>query len=120
VGIARFEDLRVWKAAHQVVLATYRMTRSFPIDERFGLIQKMKRAAGSIVANIAEGFGRRRPKDRVRFYNISQASIEELRYYFRLSRELGPVKDLEGVDGCLDDTARMLKGLVSKTPSLFS
>ncbi len=78
MGITRFNDLEVWKIAHRAVLETCRITKSFPSDERFGLVQQMRKAAVSVPANTAEGFGRRRPNDKVRFYNMSQASIEEL------------------------------------------
>jgi four helix bundle protein len=112
VGIERFTDFEVWRIAHQAVVEIYRITKAFPSDERFGLIQQMRRSAVSVPANIAEGFGRRHPKDKVRFYNMSQASIEELRYYLILAGDLGYAKDLTGVGGLLDSTARMLKRLV--------
>jgi len=119
MGIVRFEDLRVWKVAHEAVLETYRLTRSYPMDERFGLVKQMRRAAVSMPANIAEGFGRRSSRDKVRFYNMSQASLEELRYYLRLSRDLGYATDVTTLSEKLDETARMLKGLVLKTLSFI-
>jgi len=115
VGIARFDGLEVWKAAHQAALETYRITATLPSDERYGLVQQMRRSAASIPANITEGFGRRQPRDKIRFYNISQASIEELRYYLILCRDLGYVKQYSEVSQYLDSTARMLKRLVIRT-----
>ena len=112
MGITRFNQLEVWKTAHQAVLETYRITKAFPIDERLGLVQQMRRAAVSIPANIAEGFGRRQPKDKIRFYNISQASIEELRYYLILAKDLGYALDPTEVGSLLDSSARMLKKLI--------
>ena len=113
MGIEKFTDLEVWKFAHRAVLETYRITRSFPSDERFGLIQQMRRAAVSIPANIAEGFGRRKPKDKIRFYNISQASLEEVRYYMILAKDLEYLQELTSLGGLLDSSARMLKRLIS-------
>ena len=55
----RFEDLVVWQKAHQFVLATYRLTRTFPRSETYGLSSQLRRAAVSIAANIAEGFKKR-------------------------------------------------------------
>ncbi len=52
----RFEDLEVWKKAHQLVLNVYQLTKDFPPEEKFGLVSQMLRAAVSIPANIAEGF----------------------------------------------------------------
>jgi len=118
VGIKRYEDLEVWKTAHQALLATYRITRTFPADERFLLIDQMRRAAMSIAANIVEGFGRRHPKDKIRFYNMSQGSAEELSYFYRVSKDLGYVKEYIEVGQLLDSTSRMLKRLVQKTPDL--
>ena len=71
----RFEDLEVWKKAHGLVLKTYRITKTFPSEEKFGLVSQMRRAAVSIAANIAEGFKKRSLKDKANFYNISQGSF---------------------------------------------
>lgn len=78
--ISCFEQLDVWQAAHALVLEIYRFSRILPSEERFGLVTQMRRAAVSIPANIAEGFKRHSAKEKVRFYNISQGSLEELKY----------------------------------------
>ncbi len=80
--VTSFQELDVWKRAHRLVLAVYRMTGKFPRDERYGLVSQMRRAAVSVPANIAEGFKRRGQADKIRFYNIGEASLEELKYYF--------------------------------------
>jgi four helix bundle protein len=89
MGISSFTQLEVWKIAHRIALAVYRETKAFPDDERFGLTSQARRASVSIAANISEGFGRRQPRDKMRFYNMSQGSLEELRYYLILSKDLG-------------------------------
>ena len=76
-----FEDLIVWQKAHQFVLEIYKLTSDFPGYELYGLTSQMRRAAVSIAANIAEGFGKRGKADKVRFLNIAQGSLEESRYY---------------------------------------
>ena len=86
--IERFEQLTVWQTAHRLVLSVYRITNKLPSDEKFGLISQMRRSAVSVPANIAEGFKRRGTNEKTRFYNISQASLAELRYYFILCRDL--------------------------------
>lgn len=88
MGIERFEQLEVWQEAHQMVLLVYRETGVLPTEEKFGLISQMCRSAVSVPANIAEGFKRRSAAEKIRFYNIAQASLEELRYYFILCRDL--------------------------------
>lgn len=83
-----FEDLVVWQKAHQFVLAVYRITRSYPREETFGLVSQYRRAAVSIAANIAEGYGKKGISDKLRFYNISEGSLNECRYYIILSKDL--------------------------------
>gem|GEM_PF-1569077 len=72
--IARFEDLSVWRKAHQMVLCVYRVTGSFPAEERFGLTSQMRRAAVSVPANLAEGFKKRGVPDKL---NITQGEEAE-------------------------------------------
>ena len=86
--IQRFEQLEVWQHAHELVLHIYRSSRSLPAEERFGLILQLRRAAVSVPANIAEGFKRRTSRDKVHFYNISESSLQELKYYIILCRDL--------------------------------
>ena len=120
MSITKYEDMEVWETAHQALLATCRITRTFPADERFLLVDQMRRAAMSIAANIVEGFGRRHPKDKIRFYNMSQGSAEELSYFYRVSEDLEYLKDCAEVEQQLNSTARMLKRLIQKTPELPS
>ena len=83
-----FEDLLVWQRAHSFVLTVYRISGTFPKHEIFGLSSQFRRAAVSIAANIAEGFRKRSNADKIRFYNISQGSVEECRYYLILAKDL--------------------------------
>ena len=111
--IETFEQLDVWKEAHRLVLEVYRLTRPFPDIEKFGLVSQMRRAAVSVPANIAEGFKRRRAGDKARFYNIAQASLKDLRYYFILCRDLGYLANVETVRDACDHIGRMLTRLIS-------
>ena len=92
-----FEDLVVWRKAHQFVLAVYRVSRTFPRSETFGLSSQSRRAAVSIAANIAEGFKKRGKADKLRFLNIAQGALEESRYYLILVEDLdyGDVSELK-------------------------
>lgn len=107
----RFEDLVVWQKGHQLTLRVYKLTRAFPKEELFGLTSQMRRAAVSVGANIAEGFAKKGKPDKARIMNISQASLEELRYYFILSRDLGYLKG-DGATDDLDEVARMLSAYI--------
>jgi len=112
MGLERFEQLTVWQQAHALVLGVYRITSTMPADQKYGLISQMQRAAVSIPANIAEGFKRRSRADKIHFYNMSQGSLEELRYYFILCRDLGYKLEYEKVAKQADDVGRMLGGLI--------
>src|SRR6185295_220484 len=83
-----FTDLVVWQKAHQLVLAIYGLTATFPRYELYGLSSQMRKAAVSIPANIAEGFKKRGKADKARFMNIAQGSVEESRYYLILAADL--------------------------------
>ncbi len=102
-----FRDLVVWQKAHQFVLAVYRLTESFPDREKFGLSHQMRRAAVSIAANIAEGFGKRSPAEKARFLNIAEGSLEECRYYLILTQDLG-YGQTEALTSTLEEASRLL------------
>lgn len=84
-----FEDLIVWQKAHAFVLDVYKLLRRFPKEEVYALAAQLRRSAISVPANIAEGFRRCGKKDKVRFLNIAESSLEECRYYFILAKDLG-------------------------------
>src|SRR5499427_6107943 len=102
-----FRDLVVWQKAHQFVLAVYRLTESFPDREKFGLSHQMRRAAVSIPANIAEGFGKRSQAEKARFLNIAEGSLEESRYYLILTHDLG-YGQTDSLTAILEETSRLL------------
>ena len=85
----KFQDLIVWRKAHELTLSVYKLTSKFPREEVFGLTSQMRRAAASVPANIAEGFKRRGQADKARVLNIAEGSLEELRYFFILAADLG-------------------------------
>ena len=112
----RFEDLIVWQKAHALTLRVYKLTKSFPKEELFGLTSQMRRAAVSVPANIAEGFSKKGRPDKARIMNISQASLEELRYFFILARDLEYVEAKHSWAD-LDEVARLLGAYVRSVSS---
>src|SRR5215472_12443871 len=102
-----FRDLVVWQKAHEFVLAVYRFTASFPDREKFGLSHQMRRAAVSVPANIAEGFGKRSQPEKTRFLNIAEGSLEECRYYLILAHDLG-YGETDSLMETLEETSRLL------------
>ena len=116
----KFEDLAVWKKSHGLVIEVYKLTKNFPDDERFGLISQMRRASVSVAANIVEGFKRRGARDKINFYNISQSSLSELRYYLILSEDLKYSPKLETLEFLCEEISKMLHGLIVSIESNHS
>lgn len=83
-----FRDLVVWQKSHNLTLEIYKITSSFPTEEKFGLISQMRRAAYSIPANIVEGHSRKSRKEFLQFLSIAKGSLEELKYFIILAKDL--------------------------------
>ena len=106
-----FQDLVVCKA-HELVLAVYSFTATFPKQETYGLALQMRRAAVSVPANIAEGFRRRGKADKARYMNMAEASLEESRYYLILAQDLG-YGDTTSFKTSLEEVSRLLNAYAS-------
>lgn len=109
-----FENLEIWQRAHRMVLEIYKLTKTFPDEERFGLISQMRKAAVSSAANIAEGYRKKGKKDKLNFYNIAQWSLDELKYYLILSKDLGYLNDLQHYIDLYEEIIRMLTTYMKK------
>ncbi|MFA6523472.1 MAG: four helix bundle protein [Candidatus Peribacteraceae bacterium] len=83
-----YQKLIVWKEAHQLCKIVYELTKTFPAEEKFGLVSQMRRAAYGIPMNLAEGNGRRSKKEKLRYIDIATASLEELHYQIVLALDL--------------------------------
>lgn len=73
-----YKKLIVWQEAKKLVVLTYQLTNNFPRCEEFGLKAQMRRAAVSVLANLAEGWLRRSIKDKLHFLEIAEGSLLEL------------------------------------------
>ena len=107
--------MRCWQEAHKLVLAIYRLTQTFPQEEKFGLSVQIRRSSVSVCANMAEGFKKSR-EDFARYLDISQASLEETKYHLILSNDLGYLnsEQYQNLSNLADDIGKMLYGLISK------
>lgn len=108
-----FEDVEIWKRAHEFVLDTYKLTEAFPKHELFGLTSQLRRAAVSVPANFAEGFRKMTKPDKLKFYGIALSSLEECRYYLRLAKDL-QYADTSVMRGRLIEISKMLTSYTSK------
>lgn len=107
-----FQDLIVWQKAHQFVLKIYEFTDKFPKEENYGLISQLRRTAIPIPSNITEGFTKKGKKDKLRFFNISQGSLEECRYYLILSNNLG-YENSDKLLSQIEEVSKLLSGYIS-------
>ena len=112
--MGNYRHLTVWKRAHALALSLYRVTRGFPGEERYGLAAQLRRAAISVVSNIAEGSGRQSDKEQIRFLRIARGSIQEVESQLLLSRDLGYIaKDVwSALNIEAQEISKMTKGLV--------
>ncbi|WP_392476380.1 four helix bundle protein [Nostoc sp. C110] len=78
-----FKDLKIWQKGIDIAEKCYFLTKLFPKDELYGMVQQIRRSAASIPANIAEGYGRRSTAEYIRFLNIAQGSLNELETHIR-------------------------------------
>ncbi len=86
--IQSFTDLHAWKEGHQLVLMIYKITRSFPKEETFGLVSQIRRCVVSITSNVAEGFSRQSYKEKVQFYSMAQGSVTELQNQLIITKDI--------------------------------
>jgi len=115
-GVKDFHELKVWQKAHQLTLAVYQITATFPREELYGLTSQLRRACSSIPANLAEGCGRNGDAEFARFCCIAMGSASELEYHLLLARDLKLVKpkDHEELAQRAIELKRMLTALIQK------
>lgn len=89
--IKSFTDLNAWKEGHKLVLMVYKLTYGFPPNEKFCLVDQMRRCVVSVTSNIAEGFSRRTKKEKAQFFYTALGSITELQNQLLIARDLSYV-----------------------------
>jgi len=111
-----FRNLEVWSCAHRVTCLLYARTKSFPREETYGLTSQIRRSAGSIGANIAEGCGRGSDQDFARFLQMAMGSASELEYHLLLAKDLHFLNSDEHHNFATDiqEVKRMLSGFLVK------
>ena len=110
--IKTFRDLEVWKISHKFTLEIYKISSTFPKEELYGLTSQIRRSSVSIAANIAEGFSRKSNLDKIHFYNISQSSLHEVKYYLILLQDLGYIKSNFSLWHSTEHIGKMLYRLI--------
>ena len=111
--IQSFRDLDVWNLSMDLAVECYRITKTFPKDEMFGMTSQIRRAAVSVPANIAEGHGREHTKEFLQHLSIARGSLMELQTHILLARRIGilPENDFEKLTGLGDSISKMISRL---------
>jgi four helix bundle protein len=108
------QQLDAWKVGMALVKTTYEITAVFPVEERFGLAQQMRRAAVSIPSNLAEGAARTSPKEYAQFISIARGSMAELDTQLQIATQLGYLVPDHPVYQLADQVVKLLTGLHKK------
>jgi four helix bundle protein len=109
-----YRDLLIWQSAIELAEKCYSATNSFPGREMYGMSAQIRRAAASIAANIAEGYGREQRGSFIQFLRIAQGSLKELETHIILSERVG-LMARDNVGRLLnqsDDLGRMLRAMI--------
>ncbi len=108
------EEVPVWVKSHELTLATYEITKTFPKEEMFGLTSQIRRSACSIPANITEGFYRNSTKELIQFLFNARGSLGESIYHIRLARDLHYISGDQFLElkTDFDDVGKQLNGWI--------
>ena len=114
------ERLDAYEVAKRLAIELFRETGSFPIQERFGLVSQIRRAAVSVPVNIAEGASRGSKRDFSRFLLIARGSVNELRVLLELSRETGHLDPTrhDQLEGLINRLFAMITGLIRRSDAI--
>lgn len=109
-----YKELTVWQQAYALCLDVYRLTKGLPVEEKYGLVSQMRRAAVSVPSNIAEGYGRKSSREYVQSLHVAYGSLCELETQLMLASDLGMMKPKERKSALqtLGDVERLLKALI--------
>jgi len=111
-----FRSLSIWQRSHQLTLAIYKLTRTFPSDERYGLTAQLRRSMASVPANIAEGCGRDSEPELKRFLDIAHGSASEADYHLHLAADLAylTAEEYAPLGREIDELKRMIGAFARK------
>lgn len=110
-----FKNLKAWQEGHNLVLAIYKITKNFPQDEKYRLVDQLCRAASSVPANLVEGGARHTKREYLQFAYQAKGSLEETKYHLLLSKDLNYINEAEYTDLLTqaDRAATLINGLIS-------
>lgn len=109
-----YKDLVAWQKSIALVTDIYGLTKKFPADEKFGIVSQLNRAAVSVPANIAEGWGRELSKNYLQFLRVSRGSLMELETMILISRNLAFISENDFIETNkkTEEVGKILQGLI--------
>jgi len=116
--IKTYKDLIVWQKSIALVSDVYKLVRSFPDDEKYGLTSQIKRSSVSVPSNIAEGYGRSSRRNYIQFLRISRGSLFELETQIVIGKKLNFINNSEEIDNTITEISKMLNSLINKLESV--
>ena len=118
--IKTFEDLEVWQKSKNLTLQIYDIAIAFPKDEMYGITSQIKRAALSVPANLAEGFGRYHFLDKAKFYLNARGSLYELKSHLIIAKELQFIESGKAADllQIIEQLSLQINNLINATRKL--
>ena len=120
--IKNFWELEAWKKANVLAIEIYILTKNFPLEEKYGMISQLRRAATSVAANIAEGFSRYHYKDKIKFYYNGRGSASEVQSFIIFCKDIGFVDAKRALEivGKYNEELRLLNGLINSISKQIS
>ncbi len=106
------KKLDAWKESIKLTTDIYKITKKFPSDEIYGLVNQMRRSAVSIPSNIAEGCARQTPKDTIHFLHISLGSVAELETQLIIAQELSYINNIDKIFERIIRIRKLIVGLI--------
>ena len=113
--IINFRNQKVWQLAHELTLKIYQITKKFPPEEKYSLVDQIKRSSSSIAANIVEGNERRTKKEYIQFLYTAKGSCVETKYHLLLAKDLGYIteSEYENLSSINIEVSKMLAGFIN-------
>ena len=110
----KFENLDAWKEAHKLVIMIYKITKSFPVEEKFRLVDQICRSSSSVAANLVEGSARAYRKEYLQFAYQSKGSLEETKYHLLLAQDLNYINsaEYEDLSSQANVAGKLINGLI--------
>jgi len=115
MGTSTFKDLKAWQESHKLVLAIYKITKLFPQEERFRLVDQLCRSASSVAANLVEGRSRHTKKEYLQYVYQAKGSLEETKYHLLLAQDLDYIEsvDYASLSDQADSAGKLINGLIT-------